>query len=73
MCCRHGVLCLAKAMGDTPPGVEPGSERDTSHIAGVFRRTVRPGLGKLFLTRVSQVQLGRGIWFAFVCSSSSPY
>ncbi|CAJ1345076.1 unnamed protein product [Effrenium voratum] len=29
------------AMGDTPPGVEPGSERDTSHIAGVFRRTVR--------------------------------
>lgn len=29
------------AMGDTPPGVSPGSEADTSHIMGVLRRTVR--------------------------------
>lgn len=29
------------AMGDTPPGVQPGSELDTSHIVGLFRRSVR--------------------------------
>lgn len=29
------------AMGDTPPGVDPGSEGDVSHIIGVLRRTVR--------------------------------
>lgn len=29
------------AMGDTPPGVQPGSDLDTSHIVGLFRRSVR--------------------------------
>mmetsp|Transcript_16390 Transcript_16390/g.28773 ORF Transcript_16390/g.28773 Transcript_16390/m.28773 type:complete len:498 (-) Transcript_16390:189-1682(-) len=29
------------AMGDTPVGVTPGSEADTSHILGFLRRTVR--------------------------------
>ena len=29
------------AMGDTPIGVTPGSEEDTSHILGFLRRTVR--------------------------------
>lgn len=28
-------------MGDTPPGVQPGSDLDTSHIVGLFRRSVR--------------------------------
>mmetsp|Transcript_64197 Transcript_64197/g.150697 ORF Transcript_64197/g.150697 Transcript_64197/m.150697 type:complete len:448 (+) Transcript_64197:27-1370(+) len=32
--------CLT-AMGDTPPGVAPGSAEDTSHVAGLLRRTVR--------------------------------
>jgi len=32
--------CLT-AMGDTPVGAVPGSAEDTSHIAGLLRRTVR--------------------------------
>eukprot|EP00401_Gymnodinium_catenatum_P015652 CAMPEP_0117472928 /NCGR_PEP_ID=MMETSP0784-20121206/8503_1 /TAXON_ID=39447 /ORGANISM="" /LENGTH=481 /DNA_ID=CAMNT_0005267101 /DNA_START=77 /DNA_END=1522 /DNA_ORIENTATION=+ len=32
--------CLT-AMGDTPVGVTPGSEGDTSHLLGFLRRTVR--------------------------------
>ncbi|CAE7642649.1 FEN1, partial [Symbiodinium microadriaticum] len=32
--------CLT-AMGDTPAGAIPGSAEDTSHIAGLLRRTVR--------------------------------
>ncbi|CAK9067910.1 unnamed protein product [Durusdinium trenchii] len=37
-CCLY--QCIT-AMGDTPRGVQPGSELDTSHIAGLLRRSIR--------------------------------